>query len=41
MQNYCIHRRSRWTSIARTFLEIAHSGSFLKAADRLHVTQTL
>jgi LysR family transcriptional regulator, flagellar master operon regulator len=25
---------------ARTFLEIVHSGSFLKAADRLHVTQT-
>jgi DNA-binding transcriptional LysR family regulator len=25
---------------ARTFLEIAHSGSFLRAADRLHVTQT-
>lgn len=25
---------------ARTFLEIIHTGSFLKAADRLHVTQT-
>ncbi|HTN97884.1 MAG TPA: LysR family transcriptional regulator [Nordella sp.] len=25
---------------ARTFLEIVHTGSFLKAADRLHVTQT-
>jgi LysR family transcriptional regulator, flagellar master operon regulator len=25
---------------ARTFLEIVHSGSFLRAADRLHVTQT-
>ena len=25
---------------ARTFLEIVHSGSFLKAADRLHVSQT-
>jgi len=25
---------------ARTFLEIVHSGSFLKAAERLHVTQT-
>jgi Bacterial regulatory helix-turn-helix protein, lysR family len=25
---------------ARTFLAIVHSGSFLKAADRLHVTQT-
>jgi len=25
---------------ARTFLEIIHSGSFLNAADRLHVTQT-
>lgn len=25
---------------ARTFLEIVHSGSFLNAADRLHVTQT-
>lgn len=25
---------------ARTFLEIIHSGSFLRAADRLHVTQT-
>jgi len=25
---------------ARTFLEIAHSGSFMKAAERLHVTQT-
>ena len=25
---------------ARTFLEIVHSGSFLKAADRLNVTQT-
>ncbi|HWK65253.1 MAG TPA: LysR family transcriptional regulator [Rhizobiaceae bacterium] len=25
---------------ARTFLEIVHMGSFLKAADRLHVTQT-
>lgn len=25
---------------ARTFLEIVHCGSFLKAADRLHVTQT-
>ncbi|MBX3530343.1 MAG: LysR family transcriptional regulator [Rhizobiaceae bacterium] len=25
---------------ARTFLEIAHTGSFLKAANRLHVTQT-
>lgn len=25
---------------ARTFLEIVHVGSFLKAADRLHVTQT-
>ena len=25
---------------ARTFLEIVLSGSFLKAADRLHVTQT-
>ena len=24
----------------RTFLEIVHTGSFLKAADRLHVTQT-
>jgi DNA-binding transcriptional LysR family regulator len=25
---------------ARTFLEIVHTGSFLKAAERLHVTQT-
>ncbi|MBP0438047.1 LysR family transcriptional regulator [Tianweitania sediminis] len=25
---------------ARTFLEIVHTGNFLKAADRLHVTQT-
>lgn len=25
---------------AKTFLEIVHTGSFLKAADRLHVTQT-
>ncbi|MGI6855978.1 LysR family transcriptional regulator [Mesorhizobium sp. 1B3] len=25
---------------ARTFLEIVHTGSFLKASDRLHVTQT-
>jgi DNA-binding transcriptional LysR family regulator len=25
---------------ARTFLEIVHSGSFLRAAERLHVTQT-
>ncbi len=25
---------------ARTFLEIIHSGSFLNAAERLHVTQT-
>lgn len=25
---------------ARTFLEIAHTGSFLKASERLHVTQT-
>src|SRR5690606_2884702 len=25
---------------ARTFLEIVHSGSFMRAADRLHVTQT-
>ncbi|MBP0437999.1 LysR family transcriptional regulator [Tianweitania sediminis] len=25
---------------AKTFLEIIHSGNFLKAADRLHVTQT-
>lgn len=25
---------------ARTFLEIIHTGSFLRAADRLHVTQT-
>lgn len=25
---------------ARTFLEIVHSGSFMKAAERLHVTQT-
>jgi DNA-binding transcriptional LysR family regulator len=25
---------------ARTFLEIVHYGSFLKAADRLHVNQT-
>jgi DNA-binding transcriptional LysR family regulator len=25
---------------ARTFLEIVHTGSFLRAADRLHVTQT-
>ena len=25
---------------ARTFLEIIHTGSFLGAADRLHVTQT-
>lgn len=25
---------------ARTFLEIVHTGSFFKAADRLHVTQT-
>jgi DNA-binding transcriptional LysR family regulator len=25
---------------ARTFLEIVHTGSFLKAADRLHVSQT-
>jgi DNA-binding transcriptional LysR family regulator len=25
---------------ARTFLEIIHSGSFLKASERLHVTQT-
>jgi len=28
------------TDRARTFLEIVHSGSFLKAADRLNVTQT-
>lgn len=28
------------TDRARTFLEIVHTGSFLKAADRLHVTQT-
>ncbi|MDX8502990.1 LysR family transcriptional regulator [Mesorhizobium sp. VK4C] len=26
---------------ARTVLEIVHSGSFLRAADRLHVTQTI
>ncbi|CBL45491.1 Transcriptional regulator, LysR family [gamma proteobacterium HdN1] len=26
--------------LARTFLEIMHSGSFVQAADRLHVTQT-
>lgn len=28
------------TERARTFLAIVHTGSFLKAADRLHVTQT-
>jgi DNA-binding transcriptional LysR family regulator len=28
------------TDRARTFLEIVHTGSFLKAAERLHVTQT-
>src|SRR5690554_3936715 len=25
---------------ARTFLEIVHTGSFMRAAERLHVTQT-
>lgn len=41
MQNYCIDEETDVdVDRARTFLEIVHTGSFLKAADRLHVTQT-
>lgn len=41
MQYYCIDGEADLDiDRARTFLEIVHSGSFLRAADRLHVTQT-
>jgi DNA-binding transcriptional LysR family regulator len=41
MQNCCVKGEADVdVDRARTFLEIIHTGSFLKAADRLHVTQT-
>jgi DNA-binding transcriptional LysR family regulator len=41
MQNCCFEGEADVdVDRARTFLEIIHTGSFLKAADRLHVTQT-
>jgi DNA-binding transcriptional LysR family regulator len=40
MQYFCSEAPAMDIALARTFLEIVASGSFLRAAERLHLTQT-